>query len=141
VGASDQKIYPVEVDLRQIDHFLSLAQTFARVKDDILKSGNGIEWSDVAKQRLSPSDKRISALVDDADLYAAQARATESFDLIVSYRIVTNQIELYCDYNGRRLRKEKVMQLMQGYAKLTRWFASQYSSDRKVSAARDGGTV
>ncbi|QMV44167.1 non-ribosomal peptide synthetase [Cohnella cholangitidis] len=141
VGVSDQKIYPVEVDLRQIGHFSSLAQTFARVKDDILKSGNGFEWSDVAKQRPSPPEKRISALIYDADLYAAQTRATESFDLIVSYRIATNQIVLFCDYNGRRLRKEKVMQLIQGYAKLTRWFVSQYSSDRKVSAARDGGTV
>ncbi|WP_256757089.1 non-ribosomal peptide synthetase [Cohnella sp. WQ 127256] len=145
IGLSDQRIYPIEVDLQQIPKTLSFAQTFAhyfasetqRIRD----LGKGYDGKDILKKQLNPPEKCISALLYDPNHFAAHARLTETFDVIVSYRIENRQIVLYCDYNGRRLRKDKIKQLMQGYAKLARWFVSQYRSDKEVSTARDGETV
>ncbi|MWC30353.1 non-ribosomal peptide synthetase [Paenibacillus sp. MMS18-CY102] len=122
-GHTGDRILPVDVDLRQAEHFSPIVQTIADKIQHVSTDKGGFDWKTVAKQPQYPPADGIAALFYHPDHFQSRDRLTEIFDLAVSYRIENRRLTLYCDYAGGRLRKGKVKLLMQGYTKLIRWFA------------------
>ncbi|EFM11233.1 amino acid adenylation domain protein [Paenibacillus curdlanolyticus YK9] len=135
-GHAGDRILPVDVDLRQAEHFSPIVHTIASAIRQASAHEEGFDWKMAVKQPLQKPANGIAALFYHQDHFQSRDRLTDIFDLAVSYRIESRRVVLYCEHAAERLRKGKVKLLMQGYTKLIRWFAQLEES---VSAVSGGG--
>jgi fengycin family lipopeptide synthetase D len=137
----DQKVHVLDIDLGGELDVSRLVHLIRDTINDQMNSGDGVPIRDRIKSMPQSLNDSMYPLLYNNNQSATYPNLNESFDLLVSYRSDHDQITLYCDFNGRRLRKEKVKEFFQGYVKLLRLLSNQHSNVQETAVtSRRGAT-
>jgi fengycin family lipopeptide synthetase D len=126
----DRKIHALSLDFSAIRDVRTLVQTMRLSMQESLAQE---AWITPMNRSTKPPLNGIAAFFYNKSFYIASKNVIESFDLALAYEVEHDQIVLSCEFNGRRLRKEKIKQWVLGYEKLARWFANQYISQSQTA--------
>jgi amino acid adenylation domain-containing protein len=126
---SNRRISPLDVNTDEAEDFYSLLQMVgARRQNAVEESMYGVgELKDIS---ISRPENRIALFFYDKRLLSEPPDLTDFFDLVFEMEEKTGEIRFKCEYDGRRLMKQKVMSMLEQYLKFIKIAASKESSEK-----------
>ncbi|WP_239615326.1 non-ribosomal peptide synthetase [Cohnella mopanensis] len=139
VMARNQTVHAVDIDLSgQQDAFALVCSVQQQL---VTRAGNEDE-SVIKSLNAIPSspESGIYPLFYKYGRSVANAASDEAFDIVLSFYEENDRITLLCSYDERKLRKEKMKELCQGYVKMVGWLTKPFAGSRQTAAGREGAT-
>ncbi len=132
----DRNIYALTLDFSGIRHVEALVRTIEKKIQESKARGEGAAR---ARRSARPPENALAAFFYKKSPLVRSKEWLACCDLLFSYEEDRRRIVIHCEYDAKRLNKEKIRQFVLGYGKLARWFANQYATQAQVAATRGGG--
>lgn len=133
--AGDGLAHVVSVDLARYENVAQLVRDVQRA----IAAEPG-EPAAAVLQSLPPApEDGVYPLIYRMGRGGANAQLDRQFELSLAFAEENGQLALYCTYDGRKLRKERMAQALQGMAKVLDWLAKPQPREEaeQIAAARE----
>ncbi len=122
VGPNDLAL-PLKVDIAEIDGFSML---FKAVEEGLRSQDKTYKIFEVAKWGQKKDENLIVPFFLNAKGLDRAMPLNEIYDVVFEMQEESNNVNFICQYNSKRLKKEKIKELVDGYCELIEALTDQY---------------
>ena len=121
-------VYPLKINLQTVK---DLSALFGIVNQECRKkpSEKSYKIGDVRRD-LAKGAFSVLPLYCASEFPASAEELLKVYDIIIAVREADGAFSVVCEYNGERLKEEKMKQFINGYMKFIRLLESEYSSNK-----------
>jgi acyl carrier protein len=121
-------VYPLKISLQTVP---DLSALFGIVNQECRKKPSEKSYKiDEVSRDLAKDAFSVLPLYCAAEFQGSAEEWLKVYDIVITVREVDGALSVVCEYNGERLKEEKMRQFINGYMKFIRLLESEYSANK-----------